>query len=523
MTNTSQRVSSLQRILLFIVVMSVAIPACLVGFVLIKENYQRTVELEANSTARNYIDLLASGMILPLWNVAPVLGQPLLDSISADPSVAHISVTGVDGEAFLSFERQQRVDREALIELEKEVFYNQNDIGQVRLAYSTLRAKAHATYDAQLLATIIVCQLVFTVGLVSYFLRRRVISPLKQLKEAAGGIASGDLKTSIPKPRDDEFGELATQLESMRGSLEQSFTSLEDGVKERTLDLVEVNKELKHTLDQLKQTQGTLVQQEKLAALGELVAGISHELNTPLGNGLTVASSLLEETDKTIAEVDKGITRKSLEVYLSDMAEGGRLVVSSLERASELVSSFKQVATDRASAKRRHFDLETMLIETRFVVSPAFKNTPFTIDIECEKHLTMDSYPGPLSQIITNLLTNTLVHAFEDRNYGVVLITGASTREGNVCIRVIDDGVGIDENNLNRIFDPFFTTKLGEGGSGLGMHIVHNLVTGLLGGTIEVESKMNEGTVIQIELPRIAPESEVKALSSDGAFLSEKE
>jgi signal transduction histidine kinase len=203
--------------------------------------------------------------------------------------------------------------------------------------------------------------------------------------------------------------------------------------------------------------------------------------------------------------MSSGMTKTALEEYLKDMGEGSNLVVASLERASELVSSFKQVAVDRTSAQRRRFDLLLMLKETRMTVSPAFKHTPYIIDIECPADVVLDAYPGPLGQIVTNLLNNALIHAFDGSEQGHVLVQGEII-EGERCrLTIQDDGKGIPKENLSRIFDPFFTTKLGEGGNGLGMHIVHNLVTGVLGGSIEVESTEDQGTSFIIELPLSAP------------------
>lgn len=505
MANKPKRTTSLQRFLLLVVVMSVAIPAAIAGFLLIRENYQRTVDYDAKEMASNYIELLQAGMTMPLWNIAADLGQPLIDSVSIDPSVIQIRVTAVQGERFLSYDQQNLVQGDPLIRLTRDVVYEGETLGSVELAYSLASARSRAANESQLLLTIIMTQLAFTIFLVSYFLRRRVVYPLKELETAAAGIAAGDLKTSIPSLKNDEFGALALQLESMRGSLESSFSTLEDRVKERTLDLVDVNKELKYALDQLKRTQGNLVQSEKLAALGSLVAGIAHELNTPIGNGLTVASSLNDQTRLISRQVSDGITRTSLEEYLSDMDEGSSLVVASLERASELVSSFKQVAMDRTSAQRRHFELASVLRETRITASPAFKHTPHIVDIQCDKTIVMDSYPGPLGQIITNLLNNTLIHAFDGIEKGRVVIGADEEGDDDCLITVSDNGVGIAPEHINRIFDPFFTTKLGEGGNGLGMHIVHNLITGVLGGSIDVNSEAGEGTTFTIVIPKKAP------------------
>jgi two-component system NtrC family sensor kinase len=500
-----RRKSSLQNFLIVVVIISIAMPAALTGYFLIKENFDRSVEQDSMVAATNYVELLQAGMTMPLWNIAADLGEPLIDSVSIDPSVISIRVNTLNGEGFLAYSRPGLNPDAELLRLSRDVVYEGELLGNVELGYSLEYARSRAKGESQLLLTILVIQLLVSIAMVSFFLRRRVINPLKQLESAAINIADGDLKTSIPVLKNDEFGALSAQLEKMRGSLEQSFTNLEERVEERTTDLIELNKEMKATLDQLQQTQGSLVQSEKLAALGSLVAGVAHELNTPIGNGLTVASSIFDSTQRINQKMEDGMTRTALAEYLADMSEGSQLVVASLDRASELVSSFKQVAVDRTSAQRRKFDLRLMLNETRLTVSPAFKHTPYIVDIECEPGIWLDSYPGPLGQIVTNLVNNALIHAFDKKEEGRVVILAEETAKGTCLLTVEDDGHGIPEENIGRIFDPFFTTKLGEGGNGLGMHIVHNLVTGVLGGRIEVDSVVDEGTKFSIEVPLKAP------------------
>jgi len=502
--------ASLQAFLVIVVFLSIAAPAVITGGFLIYENYQRTIEQESQAAAGSYADLLQAGMTMPLWNVAPSLGEPLLDTVKIDPSVLRIVVQGVDGETFLQYEKDETSALEESLEIVRNIAFEGERLGSVSLMYSLKAARQRSAADSQLLLTIIIFQLIFSLGVLSYFLRQRVVRPLTALEKAAGGIAGGDLRTAIPVLQNDEFGRLSRQLEIMRGSLEQAFTTLEERVKERTAELVDLNKELKGTLDKLQQAQGNLVQSEKLAALGALVAGVAHELNTPLGNGLTVASSLYDSTRQIHRQFSEGITRTELENYLSDMDEGSHLVVASLERASELVSGFKQVAVDRTSAQRREFKLAEMLAETKMTMSPLFKHTPYKIRIDVPEMILMNSYPGPLGQIITNLMNNALIHAFDDRDHGEIDIVAQPSPiggEAGVRLTISDDGHGIPEENLSKIFDPFFTTKLGEGGNGLGMHIVHNIVTGVLGGNIDVESQLGKGTCFTISIPLQAPQS----------------
>ncbi|WP_245792209.1 sensor histidine kinase [Teredinibacter waterburyi] len=508
---TSVRRISLRRFLMIVIIVSIASPALITGGFLILENYHRTIVQESEMAAGSYADLLQAGMTMPLWNVAPTLGEPVLNTVSIDPSVLQIDVRDADGGSFLEYHNEGVTTATESVELAREVSLEGEVLGEVRIKYSLAEAKNRATSESRLLITIIFIQLVFSLGVLSYFLQRRVIRPLTALEKSAIGIAGGDLKTSIPSLQDDEFGGLSNQLETMRSSLEQSFATLEERVKERTNELESLNHELTGTLEMLQQAQGNLVQQEKLAALGSLVAGVAHELNTPLGNGLTVASSLFDSTCTFSDDLNgEGITKEELDDYIRDMNEGTHLVVASLQRASELVSGFKQVAMDRTSAKRRQFNLLEVVIETRMTLSPVFKHTPFSVTVDIPDDIQMNSYPGPLGQVVTNLINNALIHAFEHREQGEITIVTDRVKmngEDAVALHVADDGCGIKEEHRNRIFDPFFTTKLGAGGNGLGMHIVHNIVGGVLGGTIELLSEVGKGTEFIITIPVVAPEA----------------
>ncbi|MCR6650487.1 MAG: ATP-binding protein [Cellvibrionaceae bacterium] len=510
----------LQRYLAVVVFLSIALPAVVGGGFLIWQNYQRTLEHDSVRAANHYMDLLQAGMSMPLWNVSPDLGRPLLESVLVDAAVVSIRVTTDGGEAFLQFERDSEnaivtVDN---IVLSRAVHYGQDVIGQVEMAYSLSAARARAASETRLLAIIIFAQLVVSLLTLSWVLHRKVLSPLQQLGAAAAGIAKGDLKTTIPALAQDEFGELSQQLDIMRSELDIHFSQLEKRVDMRTLELRVVNETLQNTLDRLQQTQHYLVQSEKLAALGSLVAGVAHELNTPIGNGLTVATSMCDSCDTLKQKLAEGLTRAALENFVRDMDEGAQLVSRNLEKASELVSGFKQVAMDRTSVQRRQFSLTAILQETRLTLSPAFKRTPFVVDIDVAEDVMLDSYPGPLGQVVTNLLNNALVHAFDGRAAGAVIMR-AEKKHDAVELIVEDDGVGIAEEHLNRIFDPFFTTKLGAGGSGLGMHIVHNIVTGILGGKIRLWSQLDRGTRFILTLPLSAPREKNAATESTVADL----
>jgi len=271
--------------------------------------------------------------------------------------------------------------------------------------------------------------------------------------------------------------------------------ALEQQVRERTQDLT-------NTLDQLRATQDELVRQEKLASLGGLVAGIAHEINTPLGICVTATSHVQDELRRWRAWMDAGtLDANRIKSMLDALDVAMRLLESNTRRGADLVRSFKQVAVDQSSGQRRPFDLARYLDEIVMSLKPKLAHAPCSVQIDCPSGIRMTSYPGALSQVVTNLILNALLHAFEGRSQGLIRIQGKADGE-DVVLTVSDDGVGMAEADLKRYFDPFFTTKRGSGGTGLGAHIVFNQVTNVLGGTIRVTSSPGAGTQVQIRLPR---------------------
>jgi signal transduction histidine kinase len=220
-----------------------------------------------------------------------------------------------------------------------------------------------------------------------------------------------------------------------------------------------------------------------------------------------VASALNDQTSTLTADYrdNKGIKRSALETYLNDVGRASDILVRNLHRAADLVNSFKQVAIDQTSSQRRAFSLAEVVSEILLTLWPMIRKSPFHIEQSVPDDLDFDSYPGPLGQVLTNLINNALLHGFEGRNHGTIVIAAQENSDGLIELTVSDDGVGIPASHLNRIFDPFFTTKLGAGGSGLGLNITHNVVTGILGGRVRVQSAVGVGTTFTLILPKVAP------------------
>jgi signal transduction histidine kinase len=256
---------------------------------------------------------------------------------------------------------------------------------------------------------------------------------------------------------------------------------------------------------QLQQAQTQLVAQEKLAALGSLVAGVAHELNTPIGNSLMMASALQEKTGAMDHKMQEQTLRYvDLAQFIEDAREASVLIMRGLTSAADLVNSFKQVAVDRTTAQRRVFDLQQTSHEIVATMMSQIRPAGHTIALDIPENITMNSYPGPFGQVLANFITNALLHAFEGREQGHMLLSASCEVPGRVQLQFRDNGVGITEQNQRRIFDPFFTTKMGKGGSGLGLSINYNIVTSLLNGQITVRSTLGKGTVFTLDLPLVA-------------------
>jgi signal transduction histidine kinase len=253
----------------------------------------------------------------------------------------------------------------------------------------------------------------------------------------------------------------------------------------------------------LHQYQNQIVETEKMASLGQMVAGVAHEVNTPIGLGVT-ASTLLQDklADIQRAFDEKKLTSSQLAKFLSESKENLGIIYRNMERAASLISSFKRVAVDQSNENRRQFNMQQLINEVLLSLRPNLKKTQHQIIVNCPAELELDSKPGPINQILINLIMNSLIHAFEHIEQGEMTID-ISVQDSNCQLIYTDNGAGVPESIKKRIFDPFVTTKRGEGGSGLGLHLVYNLVTQALNGKIQLDSTLGHGIRISINFPVI--------------------
>ena len=288
---------------------------------------------------------------------------------------------------------------------------------------------------------------------------------------------------------------------------------LEQRVQRRTEELSQANTDLAASLEHLRAMQEQLVQSEKSAALGGMVAGVAHELNTPVGNALMAATTLQQEAQDFRVRLARGVRRSEFEAFLEVLDEASDLAERNLRRAADLIGSFKQVAVDQASDQRRRFELSEVVREILLTLQPSLRLTPYVVRNEIDPGYVLESYPGPLGQVLTNLISNAVLHAFPGREQGQIRLT-ARDQEDFVEIVVSDDGCGMPPEILRRIFEPFFTSRRGRGGTGLGLHICESVVSRVLGGTIAVNSRVGEGSAFTLRLPRVAPRRDERG---DGA------
>jgi signal transduction histidine kinase len=343
-----------------------------------------------------------------------------------------------------------------------------------------------------------------------------ILRRLKLLMSAADRLGTGDLGTRTGLDYSDgELGRLAAAFDRMAESLQiQDYDrrraeeevcilneDLEDRVTQRTSELATANAELQTALESLRQAQSQLVMSEKLAALGGLVAGVAHEINTPVGVALS-ATSTMSEKNRILRDLfaQGEMKRSDLTDYLESTREGVEMSLLNLHRASDLIRSFKMVAADQVSESKRSFNVREYIGQVLLSLRPKLKKTAHRIEVECDGELVIESYPGAISQILTNFIVNSLTHAYDEGQAGLIRIEVVKT-DGSLSLTYSDDGRGIAPELQDRIFEPFYTTARAKGSTGLGLHIVFNIVTRTLGGTITCCSAPGHGTTFQVRMP----------------------
>ncbi|QBL10003.1 HAMP domain-containing protein [Rheinheimera sp. D18] len=403
------------------------------------------------------------------------------------------------------------------VELSKAIINDDKIIGYVYIRASQDELNDYIQTRVLLDILIALCALL-SAFFISSRLQRRFTKPIETLLQVMKKVSKEkDYQMRAPKVFIYEYNLLSRAFNIMLDRFEQQISKLQQAEQEnkqltqsleqkitlRTDALKTSNQELLNTLATLHQYQSQIVETEKMASLGQMVAGVAHEVNTPIGLGVT-ASTLLQDklTDVQTAFEDKKLTSSQLAKFLADSKENLAIIYRNLERAASLISSFKQVAVDQSNQNRRQFNMLQLINEVLLSLKPNLKKTQHQVVVNCAAELVIDSKPGPINQILINLIMNSLIHAFDNIEQGEINIDITVTNN-NCQLVYSDNGVGVPESIKKRIFDPFVTTKRGEGGSGLGLHLVYNLVTQALNGKVNIESTLGHGIRIQIDFPVI--------------------
>jgi signal transduction histidine kinase len=346
------------------------------------------------------------------------------------------------------------------------------------------------------------------IALMGIAIGHSISAPLRDLMAAMNAIVRGNYGQEVRGlAARDEIGEMARAIEVFR---ENAIA------KQRAEEELRTSKEHAETaLTELREAQRSLIEAEKLAALGGLVAGIAHEVNNPVGISLTVASSLAHRSDGFAEELASGQIRRSrLTEFVDGTRDAAAQLVHNLQRAGELIQSFKQVAVDRSHSERRQFDLLESTDQIVASLKPGVKKSNLTLAVAIPPGIVMDSYPGDYGQVLTNLFLNAVSHAFPNEQGGMIRITAARAGDKEVEIVFADNGRGMHEDVQWRVFEPFFTTRRHLGGTGLGLHIVYNLVTRRLGGRIALTSALRRGTEFRMTVPLVAPVEQVQSVEA---------
>ncbi|QUI64631.1 HAMP domain-containing histidine kinase [Pseudoalteromonas sp. A22] len=404
---------------------------------------------------------------------------------------------------------------EDYIELIKPVIYEGNIEGYVYVRGGLERLSNYINKKilVDIALTLFVLLLVL---LVSRGIQKRIATPIEGLSALLQDVSKNhNYSARAPGSNIAELNVLANNLNIMlartenqlerhkadKQEIKQLNQSLEEKVNQRTIALREANQELLNALERMHQYQNQIIENEKMASLGQMVAGVAHEVNTPIGLGIT-GSTLLRDKLSDIREAfqTKSLTSKQLERFVNDGIENLDLIYRNLNRAAELVSSFKRLAVSQDLEVNSQIDLSNLLTEVVASMRAELSTKQPEVTIDCDSGLAIESKAGPLQQVLEQLISNSLLHGFKDQQNNSIAIT-VKPSMGQLAIEYADNGMGVPKAIKKRIFDPFVTTRRGEGGSGLGMHLVYNLVTQALGGSITLDEEFSQGAKFIITLP----------------------
>lgn len=460
------------------------------------------LEQQTQAAMEAHAALLTNALQLPVWNLDRQTVNALITAAHKDPAIAGVVVTDEFGN-LISPDRPRDKDLGGnILTNNYPLYFNRQKIGSVSLLVSRQPFHDAALHEIQASLVILMLQAVISILVAYYLLNRQVIIPITRLASAANRISDGNFATPITTRRQDEVGMLYADMEKMRISLNTLFNHLDDEVRARTVELVNANQCLNQLVDELNRTRHELVIREKIAALGSLVAGISHELNTPLGNCLLAVSLLRDNLAQLKEDFTRGMSRSTFENNLRLQDEAINISEKSLRRAIDLLTRFRSISPESHKTALLQFSVNDLLHNLTLTMAGNCRQG-ISLAIEAEPHLMLSSFQSCVWETLYSLVDNATRHAFPaSYEAGLITLCAQGTEEG-IAITVKDNGQGMSETDAKKIFDPFFTTQMGKGSSGLGMYIIYNMVSTVLGGHISVTSAPGKGTCIQLLLPNL--------------------
>jgi C4-dicarboxylate-specific signal transduction histidine kinase len=528
---------SLKRILIYIVLLVTSF-ALLVGFTVNIVSQVAQYEKSLHEQSLSYARIVAGNAASSLVFNDNATEKQRLNSLQNTDFIQHVHVYKLDETSneltfFSSYNKQglapiparfSRLDRlttpqiqDDYIEVSQPVVLDGEVIGYVYLRGSLEQASLFMWRSVAIAAVVFVLTLLLC-WLVTLRLRKTIVTPLDSVVDVISQVARDkNYSLRLAPSQLVEFDMMAHAFNTMLDRVQQHIsrqrraeeeasqlnTELERQVTQRTQALKESNSELLKTLEQLHQYQGQLVESEKMASLGDMVAGIAHEVNTPIGLSVT-ASTLLQDKLTVMQEKfdEKRISTSEFERFLSDCDENLQIIYRNLGRAADLVTSFKQVAVDQSSEVDRDIHIPSFMNDVLISVKPRrLDPEKFPIRISCPDNLTVRAKAGPLNQVLINLIVNSMIHAFDGYENGQIDISFSMQNDSELEMVYSDNGKGVPSDISRKIFDPFVTTKRGSGGSGLGLHLVYNLVTQVLGGNIHFFSEEKNGVEFIVRFP----------------------
>jgi len=504
-----------------------------------------TILMQSWTLTRTMEGLRDQNVDASLSNMLPLINESIwafdssnveraAEALLRDPYISGVAIRSVEGEINLQLgdladqnpswlqptnTRNERLTETGLL-IATPVVHEFNDnlatIGWIYLSSENelIRNQVGLVLGGALVSAIIA--IVALLGALYWVVQRLVARPIRHFSDYVQRISPQDInqwsqqREPLLEGRNDEIGQLYEVFNAQHDSLverdralRRHQDNLEKVVADRTEQLQQSNRSLTDSLDKLKIAQEELLQSEKLASLGNLVSGVAHEVNTPLGISITAASHLTSEARLAQRSLqDNQLKKSDLERFFSECLETGDLLSANLDRAAQLIRSFKQVAVDQTSEEQRRINLHAYIDEVLASLRPKYKTAPVEIINDIDPDITARLSPGALAQVVTNLVMNSLLHGFDDGKLGgQIRFSSAPAGSNRLALLYEDDGQGMSEETLKHIFDPFYTTRRSSGGSGLGMNIVFNLVTGKLGGRIQIHSPPHDGCRFRITLP----------------------